>query len=87
MIMTPTYHRRRRGQSAHKSRKTAGVAPFLFLIFVRAINFTAEGFNRVCLLLLGGKTRGRDNWCPKPGTWRGHPVSNGWKSELRPKDR
>ena len=65
MIMTLTYHWRRRGQSAHKSRKTAGVRPFLFLIFVRAINFTAEGFTRVCLLLLGSKTTGARN--PGPG--------------------
>ena len=87
VIMTPTYHRRRRGQTAHKSRKPAGIrASFLFMLLC-TINFTAEDFTRVCVLLLDGKTRGRDNWCPKPGTWRGPPVSNGWKSELRPKNR
>ena len=58
MIMTLTYHR---GRSAHKSRQPAGVrAPFLFLILVRAINFTAEGFTCICLLSLDGKTRGHD---------------------------
>ena len=74
VIMTPTYHRRRRGQTAHKSRKPAGIRASFRFMLVCTINFTAGGFTRVCVLLLGSKTHGRDTYS-RPGLGSSHTPS------------